>query len=381
MLNLAVMFGGRSIEHEISVITALQAVLALDPEKYRVFPVYLALNGKWYTGDPLLQREFYKTLPEGYENLTEITLLPDPSIGGFTNRKTDETYLVDCCLLCFHGQFGEDGCVQGLLELSDLPYTGSQVLSSALTMSKSHTKDLLRAYRIPSLPHVTVSKEEAIADLSAVKGEVLKTLSFPLFIKPNHLGSSIGITKAIDQPSLDRALAKVFLYDSIALVEPYIDRLMEINISILDGNPLKTSVVEIPIASEDALSYEDKYLKGGSKSSVSESQGMAGLTRVINPKDLDPSIKQQVITYASQAFRALNCSGVCRFDFMYDFEDDRLYFNEVNPIPGSLAFYLWDQGEPRMLYTDLLNQMIERCTSQKSIQRSLKRDFGFHALN
>lgn len=381
MLNLAVMFGGRSIEHEISVITALQAILALDPTKYRVFPVYLALNGKWYTGDSLLERNFYKTLPGGYEQLTEITLLPDPTIGGFTNRKTDKTFPVDRCLLCFHGQFGEDGCVQGLLELADLPYTGSRVLSSALTMSKSHTKDLLRAYDIPSLPHVIVRKEDAIADLARVKEEILTTLTFPLFIKPNHLGSSIGITKAVDHASLDQALAKVFLYDSIAIAEPYIDKLMEINVSILDGDPLKTSVVEIPIASEDALSYEDKYLKGGSKNSGSESQGMAGLTRVINPKDLDPNIKQQVITLAEKAFRALSCSGVCRFDFMVDLENDRLYFNEVNPIPGSLAFYLWDQAEPRVLYTELLDQMIERCTSQKSVQRSLKRDFGFHALN
>src|SRR5699024_992061 len=138
MLNLAVLFGGRSIEHEISVITALQAILALDPAKYRILPVYLALNGKWYTGDPLLEKKFYQRLPASYHELSEITLLPDPSIGGFKDLHTDRTYPVDRCLLCFHGQYGEDGCVQGLLELADLPYTGSRVLSSALTMSKAH---------------------------------------------------------------------------------------------------------------------------------------------------------------------------------------------------------------------------------------------------
>ena len=381
MLNLAVMFGGQSIEHEISVITALQAILALDPKKYKVIPVYLALNGKWYTGDKLFDRAFYRTLPGGYGDLTEITLLPDPNVGGLTDRKTQETYPVDRCLLCFHGQFGEDGCVQGLLELADLPYTGSRVLSSALTMSKSHTKDLLQAHGIPVLPQVTIRKEEAIADLKTVRETILNTLSFPLFIKPNHLGSSIGITKAVDQASLDRGLAKVFLYDSVALVEPYLGQLMEINVSVLDGEPPQASVVEIPIASAEALSYEDKYLKGGSKSSGSGSQGMAGLTRVINPQDLDSEIKDLVTAYAKTAFRALTCSGVCRFDFMYDLQNRRLYFNEVNPIPGSLAFYLWDQAEPRVLYTELLDRMIERCSTQKGVQRSLKRDFGFHALN
>jgi len=380
MLNLAVLFGGRSIEHEISVITGLQAILALDPKKYNILPVYFALNGKWYTGEKLYDRSFYKRLPSAYTELTEITLLPDPSIGGFTDLKTKEVYTVDRCLLCFHGQYGEDGCVQGLLELADLPYTGPRVMSSSLTMSKSHTKLLLKGIDIPTLPHVVLKKEEAISNLAEARRKILESLTFPLFIKPNHLGSSIGVAKAVDEQSLDRALAKVFLYDSVAIIEPFLENLMELNVSVLDDDPLRASVVEIPIASEDALSYEDKYLKGGAKSTGGSSQGMAGLTRVIDPQDLDPTIKQTVINHALKAFKALDCSGVCRFDFMLDTSNDEVYFNEVNPIPGSLAFYLWDHAKPRLLYSELLDRLIERCVRKNADQSSLKREFGFQAL-
>ena len=372
MLNLAVLFGGRSIEHEISVITGLQAILALDPKKYNILPVYLSLNGKWYTGGPLLDKNFYKRLPSAYSEITEIALLPDPSIRGFIDLQTNKTFPVDRCLLCFHGQYGEDGCVQGLLELADLPYTGSRVLSSALTMSKSHTKLILKALNIPSLPHVVAEKGETVKDLSAVRKKILDTLSYPLFIKPNHLGSSIGIAKATDKESLDRALAKVFLYDSKAIIEPYLENLLEINVSILEGDPPRSSVVEIPIASQEALSYEDKYLRGGSKSAGGSSQGMAGLTRVIDPHDLHPDIKESVIDYALKAFVELDCSGVCRFDFMMDTSTGSLYFNEVNPIPGSLSFYLWDRAEPRLLYSELLDTLIERCGRKNSMQLSLK---------
>lgn len=380
MINLAVLFGGRSIEHEISVITGLQAILALDPQKYHILPVYCAMNGKWYTGGSLFEKSFYKKLPSAYEQLTEITLLPDPTIGGFKELKTNRIHPVDRCLLCFHGQYGEDGCVQGLLELADLPYTGSRVLSSALTMSKSHTKLLLKASGIPCLPHVLAKKEEAIKDFSAVRNNILAKLEYPLFIKPNHLGSSIGVAKASDKESLEQALAKVFLYDSRAIVEPYIENLLEINVSILEGDPPRPSVVEIPIASKDALSYEDKYLKGGSKSSGGSSQGMAGLTRIIDPSDLDQNIKQNVINYALKAFEELDCSGICRFDFMLDTSTESLYFNEVNPIPGSLSFYLWDHAKPRLLYSELLDILIEHSERKNALLSTLKRDFGFLAL-
>lgn len=380
MESLAVLFGGRSAEHEISIITGLQAIQALDPEKYVITPIYLALNGKWYTGNKLFERSFYKKLPGAYSELTEVTLLPDPSIGGFIHLGTGQTFPTDLCLLCFHGQYGEDGCVQGLLELADLPYSGSGVLSSSLSMSKSHSKDLLKAYDIPSLPSCIIHKADAIKDLPTVRQKILEIVQFPLFVKPNHLGSSVGISKVIDLPSLDIALAKVFQYDDVAIVEPYLCELMELNVAVVDGDPPIASVIEIPITSDEALSYEDKYMRGASKSKGGSSLGMASLTRTIDPQNLDPTIKWELIDYSLKAFRALGCSGVCRFDFMLDLSSETLYFNEINPIPGSLAYYLWDKAHPPILYTELLERILNKGKERKSMQRSLNKEFGFHAL-
>lgn len=377
MEKLAVLFGGRSPEHEISIITALQAIQALDPKRYSIVPIYLGLNGKWYTGSPLFDRSFYKKLT--YSELDEVTLLPDPSIGGFTYLKERKTLPIDLCLLAFHGQYGEDGCVQGLLELADLPYTGSGVFSAAATMSKTHAKALLKAHGCSVLPSIMAKKRDAIHSIAKVREEIKSSLPYPLFVKPNHQGSSIGISKVINDQTLDAALARVFLYDECAIIEPLMSHFIELNIAVLDGETPIASLVEMPIASQEALSYEDKYLRKGSKTSNS-SQGMAGLTRVIDPVDVPTEIKQKLKEKALEAFKILECSGVCRFDFMFDLEKGELIFNEVNSIPGSFSFYLWDKGESPLLYTELLNRIIERCKQLKRTKRSLKRDFGFHAL-
>ena len=376
--RIAVLYGGRSVEHEISIITALQAIEALDSSKYEIIPVYLALNGRWYTGDSLLHRNFYRSIQ--YAKIEEITLLPNPNIGGFTKLSNQKTIPVDACLLAFHGQYGEDGCLQGLLEIADLPYTGSDVAASAIAMNKYQTKMILQSQGIPVLPCVTATKEEAIKDLSKLTKKILRELSFPLFVKPNHLGSSIGISSAADVASLHAALAKVFLYDEVAIIEPQVTNLMEINVAVLDGDPPVASVVEIPVASEDALSYEDKYLRGGSKSSGGSMEGMAALTRVIDPKDLDPALKQKLRDISIEIFRLIGCSGVCRLDFLFDQKVEEFYFNELNPIPGSMAFYLWDKSDPFLLYTEVLDLMLKRAKEIKARKRSLKRDLGFSAL-
>lgn len=378
--RIAVMFGGRSAEHEISVITALQAILAIDSSKYEVYPVYVALNGKWYTGEPLLNKEFYRNIPDSFKKIQEISLFPDFSGKGFIYIASQKLLSIDLCFLAFHGQFGEDGCIQGLLELADLPYTGCNVGSSSVAMNKFHAKSILKAHRVSTLPGVLISKKEAILDFKKIEQKILNTLEFPLFIKPNHLGSSIGISKANTRVELHSALAKVFLYDDQALVEPCIENITEINVAVLDGTPPVASVVEIPIASAGALSYEDKYLRGGTKSSSAQCSGMAGLCRLINPADLPKKLKDQVINDALESFQFLDCSGVCRFDFMYDCDKNQLYFNEVNPIPGSFAFYLWEKSHPKILFPELIERLIHSAVTRKSTQRSLKREFGFHAL-
>jgi D-alanine-D-alanine ligase len=386
-MNVAVLFGGRSAEHEISIITALQAISAIDSLLFNPIPVYVHPSGKWYTGDALLEKAFYLKLPEGLSQVQEVTLLPDPSIQGLlpvqSARRFGERIPVDVYLLAFHGQYGEDGCIQGLLELAGAAYTGCEVLPAAVAMNKFVCKGFLSSHGIPVLPSTVVSRREAAADMGSVRRRIRSTPGlerFPLFVKPGNLGSSVGISIANNEQELDGSLAKAFRYDEEALIEPCITKLMEINVSVMDGHSPTASVVEMPIASGKALTYEDKYLRDGGKKTGSSGQGMASLSRVIDPPGLDPELKKLAQDYALKAFRLLKGSGVGRFDFIVDLESNRLYFNEFNAIPGSFAFYLWQKSSPPLVYTQVLDGMIERAIERRSEKMALQREIGFKAL-
>lgn len=386
--RLAVLFGGKSAEHEISILTAIQAIHALDPRLYEMVPVYVAPTGEWFTGDALLDKTIYRNFAKYRQHLKRVTLLPDPQNKGL--KVLSAGYLswkamipIDVALILFHGQQGEDGPTQGLFELAEIPYTGPRLAASAIAMDKALCKELFQVRGIPTLPHFVANKQEAMHDVLALCDRILQQKGlekFPLFIKPVHLGSSIGISKAQNIQQLTVALAKAFQYDYQAIVEPSIENLMEINVSVLGWRSPRASVVEIPVSSDgQVLTYEDKYLRGGKKLGFS-SEGMASLARLIDPPHFDPSIKKQVQEYALDGFKAIDGSGVCRFDFMMDLNQGQLYFNELNVIPGSLSFYLWEQSHPRLLYTELLNQLIQEALEIDSQRLSIQKDIGFHAL-
>ncbi|HBE35280.1 MAG TPA: D-alanine--D-alanine ligase [Cyanobacteria bacterium UBA11369] len=384
--NLAVLFGGRSVEHEISVITALQLINVLDVERYRPIPVYIAQSGRWYTGEALLNKEFYKKLPASLSQVQEVTLLPVPRIGGLTvlqPKKHGEVIPVDIYFLAFHGTYGEDGCIQGLMEMADVAYTGCGVLSAALGMNKYQCKTHLSANGIPVLPATVVHRDEGRKSLTAVRDRILSTPGleqFPLFVKPCNLGSSIGISVASDIAGLNAALVNTFRYDSQAIVEPCVKDILEINVAVLEDDEPVASVVEMPVSTSGVLTYEDKYLRGEGNKQAGESQGMASLTRVIDPKDLNVELKQAAIEYAVKAFKVLGCSGVARIDFIIDSTTAQIYFNEINTLPGSLSFYLWVKSEPPLLYTELLNRIIERAEMRQRTKVALRRNEGLRAL-
>lgn len=377
------MFGGRSAEHEISIITGLQAIQAVDPCRYEIIPIYISMNGKWYTGDNLLDKSFYKRMEDNLSQIQEVTLLPDPTIRGLVLTNKRSIIPLDVCFLTFHGQYVEDGCLQGLLELADLPYTGCGVVASALSMDKYRCKMLFKAHGIPVLPAVTVTRKMALTDLKKTREYIFNNFElkkFPVFVKPNSLGSSIGISPAYNENELNNALAKAFRFDEVAIVEPYLSNMMELNVSVLDGDPPVASVVEMPLSLDGrTLTFEDKYLRKGSKTS-DQSEGMASLTRVIDPVQLDLAIKKQVVDLSLKGFSLLRCSGVVRFDFMLDKESGNLYFNELNPIPGSLSFYLWEKSSPPLLYTELIDRLVESAFRRKEEQLALHRNLGFKAL-
>ncbi len=388
-LRVAVLFGGRSVEHEISVISALQLMLAVDPAKFDLIPVYITPNGSWYIGAALLERSFYAKALENLAQLEEVTLLPKPGVGGLTRVGVggpSSVIQVDLYLPAFHGQYGEDGCIQGLFEMAQVPYTGSDLPSSAITMNKYLCKMYLSAHGIPVLPASIVRRNDAQADITQVVSELLsqdKFKHFPLFIKPCNLGSSIGVSRVNDATELAAALAKVFRYDTQALVEPCVSKIMEINVSVRAQlgieSGIEASVVEIPVSESGTLSYEEKYLRDGGKKS-GRSQGMASLTRVIDPADLDSELRSQVIELAKRSFSLLGCSGVARLDFIVDLATNKLYFNELNAFPGSCAFYLWARSKPRVLYTQLIEDMINAALGRFATNAALDRDIGLRAL-
>jgi D-alanine-D-alanine ligase len=390
--RVAVLFGGRSVEHEISVITALQLIAAIDPANYAVTPIYISPSGSWFTGEELLDRAFYKNVPASLEKLQEVTLLPKPGVGGLVKISKgnqisntfgkQEIIPIDLYLPVFHGQYGEDGCIQGLFELAQVPYTGSNVPSSAITMNKYLCKMYLKQHQIPVLPAVMVTRRETQRDLSATVAGITSTPGFgtyPLFVKPCTLGSSIGVSKVNKPDELAPALAKVFRYDTAALIEPCVSQIMEINVSVREYNGVISSVVEIPVSESGVLSYEEKYLRGGGKKG-GPSEGMASLTRVIDPPDLDEQLRTQVIEIAKRSFSLLGCSGVARLDFIVNVATGELYFNELNSFPGSCSFYLWIRSKPRVLYTELIDDMVQTALATFEEQASLDRNIGLVAL-
>jgi D-alanine-D-alanine ligase len=403
--NIAVLFGGRSVEHEISVITALQLINVLDVTQYEPIPVYIAQSGRWYVGDSalrsernrLLEKSFYRGLPGSLREVQEVALIPIAGSKGLTvmnpqrglfglGKAVEEIVPVDVYFLAFHGTFGEDGCIQGMLEMADATYTGCTVLPAALGMNKYKCKKTLEAAGLPVLPAAVVDRTIAQKSLAAVREQIFATPGLeqlPLFVKPCNLGSSIGIGVAKDEASLNGCLVNTFRYDSQAIIEPCVKNILEINVSVVgDEDEVLASVVEMPVSISGVLTYEEKYLRddGAKKTGDSESQGMASLSRIIDPPDMNPAIKQAGIEYAKKAFQVLGCSGVSRIDFIIDADTDQLYFNEINTLPGSLSFYLWMKSQPKLVYTELLNRIIAQAEKRQGTKLSLKRQEGMKAL-
>jgi D-alanine-D-alanine ligase len=383
-LNVGVLFGGRSVEHEVSIITGLQILKALDTEKYNTVPIYISPQGAWYTGAALLQSGVYLRFKPRDLALREVTLLPKPNVGGLIYLNDRKVLPIDVFLPAFHGDFGEDGCIQGLFELADIPYTGSNVAASAVAMDKYLCKSICRDHGIPVLPAVTVRKDEIQGDFVGLVRRLIKTPGlddFPFFIKPCHLGSSIGISKAYNERDFANGLVKVFRHDYVALVEPLVESMFEINVSVLRDaqGVVRASVVEVPHTESGLLSYEEKYMRGGKKGQGSVG-GMASLIRTINPVMLDSSIKNSVINMAVRAYQALGCGGAVRFDFMHDNQSGQIFFNELNPLPGSFAFYLWIESQPPLLYTELLDEIIASALRSRGVMAGLEKFIGFRAL-
>lgn len=357
--KVAVFFGGRSTEHEISVISAVQTINAIDTEEYEVIPVYITKKGLWLTGSILTDLKQYKNPEKLYESCEEVYFrgqygdnnlyLSNPK-GLF--KKHSVLAAIDVVFPVLHGSNGEDGVFQGLIDSIGLPYVGCDVLSSAVGMDKIFMKMILQSCSIPVVDFVWFTDKDWYIDEDKKTEDIEKKLDYPVIVKPANLGSSVGIGCATDKDELRKRVAEAIKYSSRIIVEKMIVNMKEINCSVLgDCNECETSVLEEPIKTGDLLSYEDKYL-GGTKGS----EGMSASSKRI-PAELPEETTEKIKEYAAGTFKALSCNGVSRVDVMLDKDSGEIYVNEINTIPGSLSYYLWDATG--IDFTHLTNRLID----------------------
>ena len=358
--TVAVFYGFRSVEHEVSIISAVQAMRAMDTEKYNIVPVYVTKEGEMYTGEKLFSIEEYRNLPELFKKSQKIDIArKDGKVvlkhiaQGLFKKGTE--VVIDVAFPIVHGTNCEDGTVQGYFELLNIPYVGCDILSSAVGMDKAVFKDVLKNAGLPVLPCVCFRAREYMADKTKVCEKIKEKIGFPLIIKPVNLGSSVGISKVSEENELDEAIMLALSFADKVLVEHAVTAIREINCSVLgNADECEASVCEEPFMNDEILSYEDKYM--GNSKNGGQSKGMASLGRKI-PAEIDEGKTKEIQSLACDIFKAIGANGVVRIDFIIDTETDKVYANEINTIPGSLAFYLWEATGVK--YTELLDRLID----------------------
>jgi D-alanine-D-alanine ligase len=342
------------MEHGVSVLTAHQVVQALDRARYDVTAIYITERGEWFASDRMDDVSRFRGLPLDASEFERAftghgrraAIVPDASVGGLLSldsggllRRSAQRTPLDVVVLALHGSNGEDGTVQGLLDLAGIPYTSAGVLGSALGMDKIAMKDVWRSDDLPVLPYLSIARHTWEAARERELDRIMSRLDFPIFVKPSTLGSSIGISRTVNREDLGFAIDDAAAYDRRLLIEQGLDRAIDVNCAVLGNDDPIVSACERPLMTGAFLSYDDKYLRGkAGKSSVSS--GMEGMVREL-PAEIPESQSAQIQAYAVRAFKALDCSGLARVDCLISSEG-RIYLNEINTIPGSLSSYLWE---------------------------------------
>lgn len=345
-IKLGVFFGGKSVEHEIAIITANQAINSLNKEKYEIIPIYISKNGRMYTGQKLFDLKEYRDLDKLIKNCEEITCVNNGNKVNIlrVNNKMFSNNIINSIEVAFpimHGTNGEDGSIQGYLEILGVPYIGPDVLASSIGMDKIMMRRMLKEQNIPSLDYVAFYSLDYIKDEDKYITEVEEKLTYPVIVKAGNLGSSVGIKKAKNKEGLREAIEFAIGFSDRVMVENAIVKLKEINCSVM-GDMIEAipSICEEPIGSDEILSYTDKYV-GGSKTKSGGSKGMASLQRKV-PAEITDEMREKIQDIAVKTFKILGCNGVSRIDFLIDMENDNIYVNEINTIPGALSYYLWE---------------------------------------
>ena len=379
-IKLGVIFGGESVEHEVSVISAVQAMEHLNQDKYDIIPIYISKDRTWYSSKMLMDIEVYKNFDDLKKFAKKVTMVKKgdkfylQKVNGILRRDITD---IDIAFPIVHGNNVEDGSIQGYLESIGIPYVGSRVLGSALGQDKVVMKQVFESANLPIVDYTWFYDNEYAEDKENVLDKIAK-VGYPVVVKPATLGSSVGITYVKNAKEISSAIEEAIKYDRKIVVEKAVSDLIEVNCSVL-GNYIyqETSAIEEVMSDNNLLTYADKYIGGskgklkGAKGSIG-SKGMASASRVI-PARIDKKLEDEIKNLSKEAFKALNLNGLCRIDYLIDKKQNKVYINEPNTIPGSLAFYLWEPIGKK--YTQLLDDMIN--IAIKDYKNRSKKTYSF----
>ncbi len=373
-VNVAVLFGGNSVEHEISIISSMQAIENIDKSKYNVIPVYITKDLEMYSDISFTSVEPFIDFDKS--KYKQVTLIKEGEetfvrqIKGLFGKLNER---IDVAFPIVHGTGVEDGTLQGYLKMFNLPITGPTVLSGAVGQDKATMKDVLKANSVSQTKYLWVhSGEEMNSMLETIESQLL----YPVIIKPASLGSSVGIEICNDRTELENGLINGFGYDHKIVIEEALSDFEEFNISVFGTfDDFTVSVVERVLKDEEFLSYEQKYV-AGSKKTGGKSAGMASLSREV-PANIEESVRAEIESQARASYRALNCNGLVRFDIIIG-SDGTVYINEVNNVPGSLSYYLWEVTGVE--YSEMLTKMIEQAINKYYKDSKLVQSFDTNVL-
>ena len=385
-IKLGVFFGGNSVEHEVSIITAIQAIENLDREKYDVIPIYIAKDNKMYCGEQIGDIKNYKDINALIDNSTQVTLIQKGDKVALikSDKKMFENIVYDYIDIAFpivHGTNVEDGTLQGFLKMFNLPYVGCDVTSSAVGMDKYIFKCLLKENGIPVIDGKCYTLDAFNENVDNIMNDVESTIAYPVIVKPVNLGSSVGIKIAKDRAELEEAVSDAFGYAKKVLIERAVTNLKEVNCSVVgDYEECEASECEEPVKTEEILSFNDKYISGGKKmggvKGENEKSMNAGVLKL--PAEIDSKTRAKIQELSKKTFKVLGCTGVVRIDYIIDQDSNEVFVNEINTIPGSLSFHLWKATN--LKYKDLLDKLIDLSLKRKREEENMTFSFDSNIL-
>ena len=385
-IKLGVFFGGNSVEHEVSIITAIQAIENLDKEKYDVIPIYIAKDNKMYCGEQIGDIKNYKNISELISNSTQVTLIQKGDKVALikSDKKMFENIVYDYIDIAFpivHGTNVEDGTLQGFLKMFNLPYVGCDVTASAVGMDKYIFKCLLKENGIPVIDGKCYTLDVFNENADNIIKDVESTIAYPVIVKPVNLGSSVGIKIAKDRAELEEAVSDAFGYAKKVLIERAVTNLKEVNCSVVgDYEECEASECEEPVKTDEILSFNDKYISGGKKmggaKGENEKSMNAGVLKL--PAEISTETRAKIQELSKKTFKVLGCTGVVRIDYIIDQDSNEVFVNEINTIPGSLSFHLWKATN--LKYKDLLDKLINLSLKRKREEENMTFSFDSNIL-